>query len=414
MKRIVDRCPVCVRLLCLFMFLLFGTGVTVSREEITLCQGNYQTEAQAKAQLERFASMYANAEGWNVRAENIRLCILKGAELLPLPKRTPLQPILPPIEERRRRDGYSVENVAFESIPGFWVTGNLYRPLGRKPPHAGVLCPHGHFPPEGEFGGGRFNPDFQIRCASLARMGAVVFAYDMVGWGESNQVKHKVPHALTLQLWNSMRAMDFLLSLKTDAGKTMVNPERIGVTGASGGGTQTFLLTAVDPRVTASAPVVMVSAHFFGGCVCESGLPIHKSRMHETNNVEIAALAAPRSMLLVSDGGDWTQNNPSVEFPYIRRVYELLGVKNRVRLVHLPGEKHDYGYSKRAAVYPFFAKVLKLDLSSLRNSKGGFDESACVVEKEDRMHVFGPDHPRPPGALEGEEAVIHTLQSLQL
>ena len=239
-------------------------------------------------ELERFAQEFATAAQWRQRAARVRQGMLRGIQLAPPPQGA-LNPL---IHGERHCDGYRVANAAFESLPGFFVTGNLYRPAQPPAPgatHAGMLCPHGHFP------GGRFRPEMQRRCAALARMGAVVFAYDMVGWGESRQVDHNDdPYVLTLQCWNSMRSIDFLLSLGD------VDPDRIGITGASGGGTQTFLLAALDERVRVSIPVVMVSAHFPGGCNCESGLPIRHGPGHETNNADIAALAAPRPQLLIS------------------------------------------------------------------------------------------------------------------
>jgi len=284
-----------------------------------------QTEDEAREQLAAFAETYKTLDEWKARAKTIREGILRQAKLTPLPKRCPLKVIR---HSLRKQDGYAVENVAFESLPGFFVTGNLYRPLGRKGPFAAVLCPHGHFKPT--VGGGRVRSDMQKRCATFARMGAVVFAYDMVGYNDSNQMEHRdSPNLLAMQLWNSMRCVDFLLTL------TDVDPKRIGITGASGGGTQTFLLAAVDDRVAVSAPTVMVSAYFFGGCIGESGMSIHRSKTHETNNAEIAALAAPRPQLLVSCGADWTKNTPKDELPYLRNVYKLYGAADKVENVHL-------------------------------------------------------------------------------
>ena len=355
-----------------------------------LCQGNYQTEEEAVKQLERLAATYSNLKEWKARAAKIRKQILTGANLDPLPKRTPLNPV---IRNKRTYDGYTVESAAFESRPGFLVYGNLYRPLDKEGPFAGILCPHGHARGPA---GGRLRPDQQNRCATLARMGAIVFSYDMIGFGDSESLgwKHEHPQALTLQTWSSIRAVDFLESLDD------VDPKRIGITGASGGGTQSFLLTAVDDRVQVSVPVVMVSAHFFGGCNCESGMPIHKTAELETNNAEIAALAAPRPMLLVSVGGDWTKNTPKVEYPYIKNVYKLYGAEDKVENFHLADEGHGYEELKRQAMYPFMVKHLKLDPEGVLDPKTGkFDESKNTIEKVEQMRVFDNANPLPESAL---------------
>jgi hypothetical protein len=365
-----------------------------SKEGPQLCRGHYLSEEAAKQQLAKFAGSYSTPKQWKARAKRIREGILRGAGLSPMPKKCPLKPI---VHSKRQHKGYTVENVAFESLPGFFVTGNLYRPRGSKGPFAGILCPHGHFRDPNDFG--RFRKDMQKRCATLARMGAVVFAYDMVGWGDSKQANHKHPKALALQLISSIRALDFITSLKE------VDASRIGVTGASGGGTQTFLLTAVDDRVAVSVPVVMVAAHFFGGCRCESGMPIHKSSTHETNNAEIAALAAPRPQLIISDGADWTKNVPQVEFPHIQNVYRLYDAEANVENLHLADEKHDYGLSKRSGAYKFLAKHLGLSLDKVTKPDGPTDESDIIIEKQQLMHVFTAEHPRPAHAVKGDEAV---------
>lgn len=376
------------------VFLLLYTGIKTTAQENTLCQGAYWTENQANQIMKQWARDWTTRADWEKRAERIRQGIIKGMKLDQMPK--VVNTFSPIIRNIRMMDGYIVENIAIESFPGFYVTGNLYRPVESKQKYAAVLCPHGHWDM------GRMIAQMQYRCACLARMGAIVFAYDMVGFGESKQVTHDIPIALLLQTWNSQRVLDYLLS------RPDVDPKRIGITGASGGGTQSFILTAVDPRVKVSVPVVQVSSHFFGGCVCESGMPIHKGKDYQTNNVEIAALCAPRPMMIVSDGGDWTSNVPRVEYPYIQKVYAIYDAENRVENVHLPSELHDYGPSKRFAVYNFLARYLDLNPGKLPYNNG-FDESFVKILPAEDLKVFTIETPIPPNALQGNEAIIKKL-----
>jgi dienelactone hydrolase len=386
-----------------------------------LRQGNFYTEEQGKTELKKLEALYNNSKEWEKRKLMLRENILKGMNLFPLPSRTPLNAV---ISSKRIHDGYSVENVSFESIPGFYLCGNLYRPLDNTKKHPAILCPHGHFDGDSLGAWGRFHPDLQKRCATFARMGAVVFSYSMFGWGgESGKQldttaiiekpdtafiykKHSIPLALTMQTWNSMRALDFLETLPD------VDKSKIAITGASGGGTQTFLLAALDDRVSISVPVVMVSCHFFGGCNCESGLPIHQSAKHSTNNAEIAAMVAPKPLLLISDGDDWTKNEPDVEYPFIKRIYSFYNAENNVENAHFPDGVHDYGYAKRIPVYNFMAKHLGLEIKTVTDSTGAIDESKSEPERAEIMLVFSSKNPHPANALKGAEAIQMALKKL--
>jgi uncharacterized protein len=387
-----------------------------------LRQGDFYTEEQGKAELKKLESMYSNKTDWESRRQMLRTAILEGLNLSPLPRRTPLNPM---ISAKRIKEGYTVENVYFESIPGFYVFGNLYRPLDDSKKHPAILCPHGHFEGDSLGAWGRLRPDQQKRCATFARMGAVVFSYSMFAWGGESikqldttaiiekpdtamiRRNHQIPLALTMQTWNSMRALDFLESLPE------VDITKIAVTGASGGGTQTFLLAALDDRIAVSIPVVMVSCSFFGGCNCESGLPIHQSAKHFTNNAEIAAMVAPKPMLMVSDGADWTKNEPVVELPFIKRTYSFYNAVDNVENAHFPEGVHDYGFAKRVPVYAFLAKHLGMDLQAVTGADGNIDESKSELEAAITLLNFTDSNPFPANALKGKEAIEQELKKLQ-
>jgi dienelactone hydrolase len=286
---------------------------------------------------------------WEAHKARLRRQILVSAGLVPLPEKTPLNAR---IFGRIEHDDYTIEKVVLETMPGFYLGGNLYRPAHSTGKHPAVLTPHGHW----IYGRLENSEGFsgQGLGISLARQGYVAFAYDMVGYNDTLQTEHQFTKPdyqlwsfgpLALQLWDSIRAVDFVSSLPD------VDADRIGVTGASGGGTQTFLLAAVDDRIRFAAPVNMVSFIMQGGCKCENapGLRI------DTSNVEIAAMMAPKPMLLVSATGDWTKNVPREEYPAIRSIYELYGKAENLAVVQFEAE-HNYNRKSREAVYAFFGK----------------------------------------------------------
>jgi len=304
-------------------------------------------------------------DAWKKRAAHLREHILASAGLLPMPEKTPLRAEI--FGDARRTD-YTVSKVYFESLPGFFVTGNLYRPHGDGPFPA-ILSPHGHW----TYGRLEHTPLASIpgRAINLARQGFVVFTYDMIGYNDSRQLPHRAFGGTRenlwglsmagLQLWNSIRALDFLESLP------YVRKGALGVTGASGGGTQTFLLAAVDDRVAAAAPVNMISLHMQGGCLCEN---IPNLRL-DMNNVEIAAAIAPRPLLMVSATGDWTKNTMEQEYPAVRSFYSLFGAADRVHAVRFDAP-HNYNEDSREAMYAFMARWLQGAPADVRREERSF------------------------------------------
>lgn len=332
---------------------------------------------------------YESRDAWLARAAELRRHILVSTGLWPMPEKTALKA---QVFGRIERDGYTVEKVYFESVPGFYVTGNLYRPRDGKAKHPGIINPHGHWD-VGRLANAEAG-SVPGRCINLARQGQVAFSYDMVGYNDANQIPHSFGgqreelwglSLMGLQLWNSIRAIDFLCSLPD------VDPARIGCTGASGGGTQTFMVTAVDDRVKVAAPVNMVSAHMQGGCMCENAPNLRV----DTYNVEIAALAAPRPLLLVAATGDWTRDNPRVECPDIRSIYALFRAEDHLKCVQFDAG-HNYNRDSREAMYAWMGRWL-LGIDDEKQLR----EQPFEVESKEDLLVWA-DRKRPANALDAK------------
>ncbi|WP_423128289.1 hypothetical protein [Gaoshiqia sp. Z1-71] len=358
-----------------------------------------RTIPEARETLDQLAGLYPDKASWESRRDALKACLPEAVRLSPLPQSPGTKPILTP---KRKMDGYTVQNIALEVLPGVYVCGSVYQPSKIRGKIPVVLCPNGHF------GDGRYNKDIQARCAGLARMGAVAVSYDLFAWGESvlqfEPEAHRKSMANTMQALNSIRLLDYLLSLD------YADPNRVGITGGSGGGSHSMLMSALDDRIDISVPVVMMSAIHYGGCPCESGNPIHLCE-GGTNNVELAGLFAPKPQLIISDGGDWTANVSELEFPYLKRIYDFYGPNAVVENVHLPGEGHDYGPSKRAAMYRFMVQHLGLDSSKVFSPDGGLDESAIAIEPADQLKVFGANGERlPANALKGFDQLEEVFQ----
>lgn len=368
-------------------------------------------------------------EEWAARRERVREQVLVATGLWPMPEKTPLNAV---IHGKIERDGYTIEKVFFASTPGHYVCGNLYRPVPKSPvpqtpgsenahKFPAVLFAHGHWAK------GRFQetpeaeakamvargeePDverakffMQAIPATLAKLGFVVFQYDMVGYADSTAVGHvarsgvpandgfadpegelRLQSLMGLQTLNSVRAVDFVCELPD------VDEAKIGVTGASGGGTQTFLLAAIDDRIKAAVPAVMVSTAMQGGCVCENCSLLRVG----TGNIELAGLFAPKPQALPS-ANDWTKEIMTKGYPELKKLYKLLGAEENVSAKAWLKLPHNYGRPAREYMYGWFMKHLK-------GIEEEIPETPFVPTPVKELSVFDADHPRPKDELKTAE-----------
>ena len=322
-------------------------------------------EQEGKMMLDYLSGLYNNKEQWEARRDSLRREVRQRLELDAFLDSCTLKPLLSKV---RKHDGYTMQNICIELTPGQHLFGTIYASM-KKGKHALIVCPDGHWPY-------RCRKDEQQRLGTLARMGTVCVDFDLYGWGESEKEvgaeAHHTSRAHVYQAACGYVLLDYMLKNRKD-----IDPERVGVMGGSGGGTHTVLLSLLDDRVTASAPVVHLASHFDGGCPCESGKPVQLAG-GGTCEPELAAIMAPKPMLIVSDGGDWTSSVPTLEFPYLQRIYGFYDAKDKVRNVHLPNERHDFKENKRLAVYDFFIDVFGLDRSML-------DESKITIEPDEAL-----------------------------
>jgi dienelactone hydrolase len=370
-------------------------------------------------------------EEWEPRAERVRRQILVANGLWPMPTKTPLNA---QIHGAIDMGDYTVEKAFFESMPGFYVTGSLYRPKGKSGKLAAVLCPHGHWPngrfydnsvaavkQEIESGAEQFESNgrspLQARCVQLAKMGCVVFHYDMIGYADCTQISFEIAHGFAkqrpemntienwglfspqaeshfqsvmgLQTYNSIRALDFLSELPD------VDTSRLAVTGASGGGTQTFILSAIDPRVAVSFPAVMVSTAMQGGCTCENCSNLRIG----TGNIEFAAMFAPKPIGM-SAADDWTKEMTTKGFPELQQHYGLFGATDNAMLVSRTEFKHNYNSVSRHAMYHWFNKHLKLGV------REPIQETEIKLLTQEQMTVWDDAHPQPEGGDDFERKLL--------
>ncbi|WP_165440584.1 glucuronyl esterase domain-containing protein [Rubripirellula amarantea] len=374
-----------------------------------------------------------NAGQWQTRSEQLRRRVLVATGLWPMPEKTPLNAV---VHTKIQRDGFSVEKVYFESLPGHFVTGLLFRPdpdrvqdveagtdSSDSPRYPGVLCPHGHGGRNQAYSDAELKSQLEIgaehfpesgrmpklaRCATLARMGCVTFIFDMLGYGDSNQISFEVAHRhakarpeesirtpgrwvmysadadlrlqslMGLQTWNLVRAFDFLASLPD------VDADRLAVTGGSGGGTQSILLGAIDDRVKVTFPNGMVSTSMQGGCYCENCNYLRVG----TGNVELAALVAPKPMAMTA-ADDWTKDMMTDGYPELRHLYAMIGDEADVYCRPMLHFKHNYNYVTRATMYQWMNKHLELGLGE------PVVEQDYVPLTETELVVWDTDHPAP-------------------
>ena len=343
-------------------------------------------EVEAAANARRAAlRTRADAERY---VSDIRARLLKCFG--PFPEKSPLNARVTAVHER---EGYRIENVIFDSRPGFPVTANLYVPTGRKHPLPGVIEPCGHSQLVGKGA-----DSYQAVVQSLARQGYVALVYDPMGQGERMQHTDEklrplfgvgtsehtyVGVHMTLVgenlpswfVWDGMRAIDYLLS------RPEVDARRIGVTGTSGGGTQSALLCALDPRLAMAAPSCFITT-------LRRNIENEHSQDPEQwpwrilaeglDHSDLIAAMAPKPVMLLGQEKDYFDARGFEEAAArLHRLYSLLGAKENFAFTLGP-DYHSYPQQNREAMYGWFNRATGVT--------HGQKEPEVKLEKADVLH----------------------------
>ena len=307
----------------------------------------------------------------------------------PWPEKTPLKSRITGVVER---DAYKIENIIFESRPGFLVTANLYIPKGRPFPLPGVVGTCGHSAT------GKAIDLYQSFAQGLARQGYVVLIYDPISQGERLQypdenLKSKIGAGVGEHLyagnqqflvgefigswraWDGIRALDYLLS------RDEVDPKHIGVTGNSGGGTMTTWLCGVEPRWTMAAPSCFVITFRRN---MENELPADTEQCPPNalalglDHSDFLAAMAPRPVIILSKEGDYFDARGAEEaYQRLRHLYGLLEAEENIGLYIGPGY-HGYSQENREAMYQWFNRATGVSDAQ--------KEPELVIEKDETLY----------------------------
>jgi dienelactone hydrolase len=349
--------------------------------------------AQAKALHDKDGPP-ASAKDWEARRKKLREAMF--AAMGPLPEKA--CDLEPKEVGTLKRDGFRIEKLLFQSRPDVWVTASAYVPEGSKGKVPAVLVVHGHW------AGARRDPVVQARCLGLVKLGFFVLAVDAFGSGERYTkpalgTYHGAlygstlwPAGLTLlgcQVYDNRRVVDYLLT------RPEVDGERLGITGASGGGNQTMYAGALDERFRAVVPVCSVGTYqaylSAACCVCE----VLPGALRFAEEGDVLSLVAPRALLVINatqDAFQFSVGEAKKSIERARPVFKLLGAEEKLR--HTTFESpHAYNQSMREAMYGWMAQWLRGE-----GTGKPVPEPKHEVEKAEDLAVFADDK-RPKGFL---------------